>query len=157
MALAVHDQYRLRKGLHDVRKNLDFAARGHEIGAEFASAPQLQQQRAEFTLVLRIECQLIEWPQCDEGADLFSAAECDSDQTVKSPQRAQPIPVKFRPDKFPIWNQFGTGEHIPRQQAALGVQPYVLSGKTDAIERSETLIDSCGVADFTLMCDEVVV
>src|ERR1700755_1649433 len=108
-------------------------------------------------LVFRVESWIIERPQRDKSSDLLGAAERDSDQTVKGVQRAQPVPIKFGSNKLPIGHQFGTRECFSRHAAALSIEPDVLSGKAGAIERSESLIDTCGVADLALMRDEVMI
>src|SRR5258706_9458461 len=62
VALAVHYQYRLCKGLQDIRKDVYFATSGGELGAEFASALNPPQQGGQFVLILRVESWLIERP-----------------------------------------------------------------------------------------------
>src|ERR1700730_95185 len=153
-ALRVHYQYRLGKVVQFIDSDVYFATSGSELGAEFASALNPPQQGGQFVLIFRVESWLIERPQGDKASDLFGAAECDSNQTVKGVQWAQPVPIKFRSNKFPIGHQFGTRKCFSRHEATFNIEPHVLSGKAGAVERSESLIDTCGVADLALLRDE---
>ena len=66
------------------------------------------------------------------------------------------MPIEFGSDEFPIRHQFSAGEHLPGLKKMFGMKPDVLPRIMRAVEFPEARFDPGGVADLTLMGNEIV-
>jgi hypothetical protein len=112
-------------------------------------------QRGEAVLVSRIKSRPFKRPKRDQAANLFAASRDAAEETMKSALRPKPTSIELGSNEFPIRHQFSAGEHLPGLKKMFGMKPDVLPRIMRAVEFPEARFDTGGVADLTLMGNEI--
>ena len=113
-------------------------------------------QRGEAVLVSCIKSRPFKRPKRNQAANLFAASRDAADETMKSVLRPKPMPIELCSDEFPIRHQFGARTYLPGLKKMFGMKPDVPSRIMRAVEFLEARFDTGGVADLTLMGNEIV-
>ena len=113
-------------------------------------------QRGEAVLVSCIESRPLKRTKCDKAANLFAASRDAAEETMKSALRPKPTPIELGSDEFPIRHQLSARKNLPGLKKLFGLEPDVVPRIMRAVEFPEARFDTGGVADLTLMGNEIV-
>jgi hypothetical protein len=154
--LAVDHENRFRKSPHRSLQKVSLTATCCEFGPELAGALQMRKQRDEAVLVSCIKSRPFKRPKRNQATNLFAVSRDTADETMESALRPKPMAIELRSDEFPIRHQFGARKHLRGLEKMFGMKPDVLPRIMRAVEFPEARFDTGGVADLTLMGNEIV-